>query len=181
MANKQRIQVLVALGANLGDPAEQIFAAWGRLSDFSHVSPISISPLFSTKPAGGPNGQPDFLNAAALIETDLPPFELLELLQKIEKEGGRVRHAFWGARTIDLDILLYGQRVIQSPRLVIPHPLMAWRPFVLEPAACVAPKMLHPLYKRTITELLNLMRMNFRLAGLDMMNRRPFTGPVFQF
>ena len=164
--NNQTTSVLIALGANLGSCSKQIESAWNLLGANPHISPILISSFIATKPVGGPKDQPDYLNAAALLKTDLSPFDLLDLLQKIEFQGGRRRHTFWGPRSIDLDILLYGDAVINTSRLVVPHPRMAWRPFVLVPSVEVAPDMLHPVFRMTIKDVLNLSVMNFRLSGM---------------
>ena len=96
------------------------------------------------RPIGGPAGQEPFLNAAALLETSLPPAELLARLQRIELHLGRTRETRWAARTLDLDLLLYDNLVLNTPYLTLPHPRMAFRRFVLEPAAEVAPEMAHP-------------------------------------
>ena len=167
MNEKQTTQVLIALGANLGQRARQLENAWRTLCADIHIRPVRISRLLVTKPVGGPPDQPDFLNAAAIFETDLSPIELFDLLRQIESQGGRRRHEFWGARTIDLDILLYGSIILNTSRLTIPHPRIAWRLFVLKPASEIAPDMLHPVFNLTITELLELAKMNFRLAGMN--------------
>ena len=167
MTDNQTTSVLIALGANLGDCAQQINWAWSTLTGNSHIIPRSISRLIATEPVGGPSDQPDYLNAVALFETDIPPLDLLDLLQTIEFQGGRKRHTFWGARTIDLDMLLYGSVIMNTPRLILPHPRMTWRSFVLEPAAEIVPDMIHPVYKMTVRDLLNLERMNFRLAEMS--------------
>ena len=172
MAENQKTSVLIALGSNLCHPTQQIERAWRAISTNSQIRPIAISRFIPTKPIGGPTNQPDFLNAAALLSTDISPFELLDLFHTIELQGGRERHEFWGARTIDLDILLYGNRVMNTPLLTIPHPRMAWRLFVLEPADEIASNMFHPVYQTTIRDLLNLARMNFRLAGVNMARGR---------
>ena len=103
---------------------------------------------------GGPGGQPAYLNAAAVLQTSLSPQALLAELQKAEADLGRQRSEHWGPRTIDLDLLLYDNLTLADPDLVIPHPRMAWRRFVLEPAAEVAPEMLHPGTGWTIARLL---------------------------
>ena len=172
MNEKQTTQVLIALGSNLGQRARQLEDAWRILCEDVRIRPVGISRFLVTQPVGGPPGQPDFLNAAALLETSLSPIELFDLLQQIESLGGRQRHAFWGARTIDLDILLYGSAILNTSRLTIPHPRIAWRLFVLKPASEIAPDMVHPVFNLTITELLELARMNFRLAGMNNAERQ---------
>ena len=166
MRLQKATQVLVAFGSNLGERSDQILTAWRRLNDNPSVRTIRISHLIITKPTGGPVGQPDFLNAAGVLETTLDPFVFHQVLQSIERSGGRERHQFWGARTIDLDLILFGKEVIRSQHLTIPHPRMAWRPFVLIPASEVAPDMIHPIFDLTVQQLSDLARMNFRLASM---------------
>ena len=173
MGQQKAIRVLVAFGSNLGNRADQILTAWRRLDENPSVRTIRISRFINTRPAGGPDGQPDFLNAAGVLETTLDPFDLHQVLQSIERMGGRERHQFWGARTIDLDLILFGSEVVHTPHLIIPHPRMAWRPFVLLPASEVAPDMIHPVFDLTVQQLSDLARMNFRLA-LWQCNDYPF-------
>ena len=103
---------------------------------------------------GGPPGQPPFLNGAALLETSLAPHDLLDALQQIETDLGRRRTERWGPRTVDLDLLLYEQLVLDTPTLILPHPRMAQRRFVLEPAAEIAGAMLHPTSGWSVAQLL---------------------------
>ena len=112
------------------------------------------SPYHETRPVGGPGVQPAYLNAAAVLHTSLSPQALLAEFQQAEADLGRQRIEPWGPRTIDLDLLLYDNLTLVSPGLVIPHPRMAWRRFVLEPAAEVAPEMLHAGTGWTIARLL---------------------------
>ncbi len=113
-----------------------------------------VSSLFETVPLGGPAGQGMYFNAVAELETVLDPFELLRVLQQIEAQLGRVRTVRWGARTLDLDLLLYEDRIIETPDLKVPHPRLATRRFVLEPLSEIAPLAVEPVTKRTIAELL---------------------------
>lgn len=108
-----------------------------------------------TAPIGGPAGQDPFLNGAAVVETSLAPETLLARLKRMETDLGRRPGPRWGPRCLDLDLLLYGETVVQTAELVIPHPRMAWRRFVLEPAAEVAPAMLHPTTGWTVARLLD--------------------------
>jgi len=137
----QQTDSVVGLGANLGDRRATL--AWaarecGRLGDLS-----AISSLYETLPVDGPE-QPDFLNAAVRLLTNLAPNALLARLLEIERLAGRERSTRWGPRTLDLDILWMGQLDITAPGLVIPHPRLACRPFALVPLLEVAPRAAHP-------------------------------------
>lgn len=167
MMKNRWISVLIALGSNLGNREKSIRDSWKRLAEVSGIRTVRLSRLIETDPVGGPSDQPSFLNGAGILETERNPFELLNCLNRVEKAGGRERHQFWGARTIDLDILLYGSDIIQTKRLTIPHPRMAWRPFVLEPASEIAPEMFHPVWKMSVKEMRDLAAMNFRLAAFS--------------
>jgi 2-amino-4-hydroxy-6-hydroxymethyldihydropteridine diphosphokinase len=129
----------VGLGANLGDPRRQLEAAIEELKGFSSTGSFLVSGIYRSAPVGHLN-QPDFLNAVARIETELPPETLLDRLQEIEKRHGRERPFAGAPRTLDLDLLLYGDEVISTPRLVVPHPRMHERAFVLKPLAEIAPQ-----------------------------------------
>jgi 2-amino-4-hydroxy-6-hydroxymethyldihydropteridine diphosphokinase len=113
-----------------------------------------VSTFMENPAVGGPAGAPPFLNAAAEVVTSLPPDMLLARLLEIEQELGRVRREKWGPRPIDLDLLLYGDHVLDIPGLTVPHPLMHQRRFVLAPLAEIAPEALHPVFQWTIEELL---------------------------
>ncbi len=126
-----------------------------RLASLSTSGTFRVSQFYETQPIGGPEGQGAFLNAAAAFDTPLAPEALHAELQKIEIELGRERGERWSARLIDLDLLLYGDRVIVRPELQVPHPRMAFRRFVLEPAVEVAPDMTHPLIGWTVERLLD--------------------------
>ena len=130
-------EITLGLGGNLGDPAKTIGAALGRL-DGDGVTILSRSRLYRTPP-WGPVAQPDFLNGCALAHTDLEPRDLLALTQRLAAEFGREREVRWGPRTIDIDILTYGNVTIDEPGLTIPHPRMTERAFVLVPLAEIAP------------------------------------------
>ncbi len=145
---------LIGLGSNLGDREATLSGAIAALAHTPGVIVRSVSSFHETEPAGGPPGQGMFLNAAVAIETALDPFELLGVLQTIESRFGRVRTVRWGERTLDLDLLLYDDRIIDTPELQIPHPRIAVRRFVLEPLAEVAPRAVDPVTKRTIVEML---------------------------
>jgi 2-amino-4-hydroxy-6-hydroxymethyldihydropteridine diphosphokinase len=145
---------LLGLGSNLGDSARTLDEALAKLGQHPGIEVLRQSGFLRTSPVGGPAGQPDYLNAAALVRTSLAPQALLAACQKIETELGRVRLEHWGPRTIDIDLLLYDEIIVDEPNLTIPHPLMAERRFVLEPAADIAGDMVHPATGLTIERLL---------------------------
>lgn len=146
----------VALGSNLGDRAAYIHAAAGRLGALPATTPRALSPIIETDPVG-PQGQGPYLNAAAELSTTLNPAELIAGLLSIERDLGRDRAVTqrWGPRTIDLDLLLYGDAVIDAERLTVPHPRMHQRAFVLVPLSQIAPHALHPVFDRSVIALLN--------------------------
>lgn len=145
---------LIGLGSNLGDRHAALSAAVSRLRQDARLFLVAKSHWRETQPAGGPSGQQQFLNGAALVETSLPAQDVLDLLQQIETELGRMRETAWGSRAIDLDLLLYNEERVKTPRLTVPHPRMAWRRFVLEPAAEIAGQMVHVETGWTIARLL---------------------------
>ncbi|MEN9687993.1 MAG: hypothetical protein RL381_1005 [Actinomycetota bacterium] len=124
------MKAVVALGANIGDPKEQLDIAVAMLKAATEVH--AVSSYFRTKPVGGPE-QPDYLNAICILESDLPALDLLSLLQGIEKALGRERIEHWGPRTIDLDLIQYGPLLSKAEELQLPHPRAHERRFVLEP------------------------------------------------
>jgi len=148
---------LIALGANLGERRHTLSAAFVQLARLPGTLLLKRSQLHATRPIGGPVGQGEFLNAAALLSTSLSPAELMGGLHKIEAAANRQRIERWQARTLDLDLLLYDEQVIDGPNaqgLVVPHPRMSFRRFVLEQAVDVAPGMVHPPSGWTIAGLL---------------------------
>lgn len=144
--------VYLSLGSNLGD-RERMLGEALRLLQAPDLRVTRISPVYQTEPQDV-KGQPWFLNLVAETETDLFPRQLLARIQKIEKQLGRKRGAPKGPRTIDIDILLFGSSVIDAPDLVVPHPLMTERRFVLQPLADLAAELRHPVLRRTVRELL---------------------------
>ena len=154
-------RVLLGLGSNLGDRDANLVAALDRLEEENALSVVAMSKVRTTSPVGGPP-QPDYRNAAALAETHLPPRKLLAAMQRAEEHVGRRSADLrrqqggerWGPREVDVDLLLYGDEVIDEPDLVVPHPRMAERRFVLEPAAEIAPEMRHPVLGKSMRELL---------------------------
>jgi 2-amino-4-hydroxy-6-hydroxymethyldihydropteridine diphosphokinase len=141
----------IALGSNLGDSRFILETAIQTLAETQGVNLLTKSNWYKTKPVGPP--QPDYLNGCILLQVQMIPDLLLDVLLKIENKFGRVRDEKWGARTLDLDILLYGDEVITTPRLQIPHPRMGDRAFVLVPLAEIAPDWVEPLSGFTIKEM----------------------------
>ncbi len=152
------VTAYIALGSNLGDRRAAITAAIDLLKRDKHTEVTKTSPLIETAPVGGPPGQGPFLNAACELHTTRPPRDLLDLLLHSEHQLGRERRQPWGPRTIDLDLLLYADVIINEPGLHIPHPRMHERLFVLEPLATIAPHVAHPIMHSTIAQLLHLAR-----------------------
>lgn len=159
---------LIGLGANLGPREETLGRAVDGLAATARVRVAAVSRWHVTRPVGGPPGQPPFLNGAALLETALDPHALLARLKTIEQALGRTRAERWAPRTIDLDLLLYEELTLDGPDLAVPHPAMAWRRFVLEPAAEIASRMVHPTTGWTVARLLehlNAARPYVAIAG----------------
>lgn len=151
MATEGAARAIVGLGANLGDAPGQLRAAVCSLA--RHARVVGVSSLYRTAPVGGPP-QPDFSNAVCVLETGGTAHELLRRLQRVELELGRVRAERYGPRTIDLDLLDFAGEVRNDPELVLPHPEIARRAFVLVPLAEAAPGWRHPVLHRTAHELL---------------------------
>ncbi len=143
----------IALGSNLGDRRAYLDGAVRALREDADMRVGAVSDYIETKPYGGVE-QDDFLNAVLCVRTLLPPHELLGRLHQIEQDAGRERLVHWGPRTLDLDILFYDDAVIADDTLHVPHPEIPKRDFVLRPLAQIAPYLVHPLYRRTVTELL---------------------------
>ncbi|MFH7028797.1 MAG: 2-amino-4-hydroxy-6-hydroxymethyldihydropteridine diphosphokinase [Heteroscytonema crispum UTEX LB 1556] len=141
----------IALGSNLGDSLAILEAALKNLDQTSGITVKSHSSWYKTAPIGPP--QPDYLNGCAILEVELSPQELLETLLGVEQEFGRVRLEHWGPRTLDLDLLLFDDLVLDTPTLQIPHPRMTQRAFVLLPLAEIAPNWIEPVSGLTISEL----------------------------
>jgi len=147
-------RVAVALGSNLGDRAAHLAFAVSRLS---HVlRDFNVSRYYETPPIDVPGEQPLFLNAAAVGRTDASPRDLLAVLMSIEQERGRERPFQNAARTLDLDLILFGSVVMNDPGLVVPHPRFRERQFVIEPLADIAPDMIDPVTGSTVADLLRL-------------------------
>lgn len=146
------IRTYIGLGGNLSHPKDHLQAAIRELAQLAKCQLVSCSGLYASTPMG-PQDQPDYLNAVVALDTDLAPEELLDQTQRIELEQGRVRKSErWGPRTLDLDILLYGDQIIATERLTVPHYGMETREFVLIPLYEIAPSLTLP-NQRAISQL----------------------------
>ncbi len=143
----------IGLGSNLGDSLAILTGAIDRLKTHPQIELIAVSSWYITAPVGPP--QPDYLNGCAMLETSLTPLDLLNTSQEIESEFGRVRQEVWGARTLDLDLLLYDNLIIDLPTLQVPHLHMCERAFVLVPLAEIAPNWIEPRSGNSIATLYN--------------------------
>lgn len=156
--------VHIGLGANLGERRETLRAAVAALGELGAVR--ACSALWETAAVGAVGG-PDYLNAAVALETDLDPATLLDGLLDLERRFGRVRTVRDAPRTLDLDVLLWGGRVIDDERLVVPHPRLHERAFVLLPLAEIAPDARHPLLHETMKALRDRLPLSQRATRLD--------------
>ena len=144
----------IALGSNIGKREEHLRFAVSELEQVNECRGLRVSEFFDTAPYGF-TGQDIFLNGCLTLETVLTPHELLDLLHEIENKAGRERTIRWGPRTLDLDIVFYDDIIMSGDTLRIPHADMHNREFVLRPLSEIAPNLLHPLFKKTVAELLN--------------------------
>ncbi len=149
------VDAFIALGGNIGDRRATLSRAFDALNAHSSITLVARSSIHEY-PAWGPVPQQPYLNAAAHVRTSLAPRALLDSMLSIERSLGRDRskEQRWGPRTLDLDLLLYGDRVIHQPELIVPHPWLAQRRFVLEPLAELCPDRVVPALSRTVRELL---------------------------
>jgi 2-amino-4-hydroxy-6-hydroxymethyldihydropteridine diphosphokinase len=154
--NATQVDAFIALGSNVGDRRATMTSALDALRRCDRVRIVEVSDIMETDPVGPP-GQGPYLNAVAWVSTDLEPHDLMTLLLDIERLHGRTRSPDhrWGPRTLDLDLILYGDQVIDQPGLTVPHPQMHQRTFVLKPLVQIAPGRIHPVLGRTIAELLD--------------------------
>ena len=150
----RRRGIFLSLGSNVGGRRIHLEAALRLLAE-RRALPVTCSPIYRTAPVGGPP-QGDFLNLAVEVETDLGPEDLLEAMHEVERSRGRDRRREqrWGPRPLDIDLLLFGERVVARDNLSVPHPRLHLRRFVLVPLADLAPAAIHPATGRTIQELL---------------------------
>lgn len=145
--NKNAITAYIGIGSNIGDRKKNIDSAIDMLNGADGTVVSAVSSYINTLPVGYTD-QPDFLNAAVELKTALSPQKLLEVCQNIERELKRARDIKWGPRTIDLDILLYGEAVLNEENLIIPHPRMHEREFVMKPLNEIAPQAFHPVLEQ---------------------------------
>jgi 2-amino-4-hydroxy-6-hydroxymethyldihydropteridine diphosphokinase len=128
----------LGIGSNLGDRAALLQGAVDGLAATDGITVVAVSPVYETEPVGGPE-QPDYLNAVVAVDTHLPPRRLLEVAQALERQSGRVRGERWGPRSLDVDVLLVGEEHVDEPDLVVPHPRLYERAFVMVPLADLDP------------------------------------------
>jgi 2-amino-4-hydroxy-6-hydroxymethyldihydropteridine diphosphokinase len=150
---QNKIEVYIGVGSNLDQPVQQVLDAKQALQQLPETDLIKFSTLYVSSPMG-PQDQPNYVNAVAMLQTTLSAHQLLEHLQAIETQQGRVRKQHWGARTLDLDILLYGDQQINTADLVIPHTGITERAFVLYPLQEIAPELDIPGHGK-LSELFN--------------------------
>jgi 2-amino-4-hydroxy-6-hydroxymethyldihydropteridine diphosphokinase len=166
------VTAYIALGSNLGDRREYLDRAVQFLREEPRITVSRVSTYLETAPVGGPPGQGPYLNAAAELQTDLSPEQLLGVLLRVEQQLGRVRQERYGPRTVDLDLLLHGDTRCESTELTLPHPRLHERAFVLEPLAEIAPQAVHPTLRRTVRELLDELRRAAPKAGRELAGLR---------
>lgn len=134
----------IGIGSNLAEPLLQVQRAVAALEKLPSVDLLAVSPWYGSHSVGGPTNQPDYINGAACVQTTLSPHALLDALQTIEHQQQRVRSERWGARTLDLDLLLYDNICLHDARLTLPHPRLHERAFVLAPLTDIAPQLALP-------------------------------------
>ena len=142
-ASNLGVEVFLGIGSNLEEPRQQVSRAFSALQRLAESQDAHCSPLYISPPMG-PQAQPDYVNAVVRLVTRLAPSLLLREIQAVERAQGRVREARWGPRTLDIDLLVYGDLVLDSPHLQVPHPGIAQRAFVLYPLFDIAPDLIIP-------------------------------------
>jgi len=175
---KPKSTAYIALGSNQGDRRDYLDRAIQSLQEHPRIDVTQVSSYHETIPVGGPPGQSNFLNAAAELKTDLSARDLLNALLDVERALGRVRRERHGPRTIDLDLLLYENEVLQEPGLTVPHPAMHEREFVLKPLADIAPRAIHPLLDATVQDLLESLERKEPEAALPQQGQAAFAPTV---
>lgn len=143
----------IGIGSNMSDPRRNCLEAIDRIRQIDGCEILAVSSLYLTEPVGI-NGQEWYINGAAAISTELSALDLINRLLNIEADMGRVRTTRWASRIIDLDILLFGQDIINDKILTVPHPMMHIRRFVMAPMADLAPELVHPVLRKTMLEIL---------------------------
>ena len=166
-------KVYVALGANLREPISQLNTACNEIEKITENNSFRVSPYYRSVPMGDVE-QPDYVNAVASFETSLSAIELLDALQAIENQQGRVREVRWGPRTLDLDILLYGNDIIQTERLTVPHYGMKQRNFVLLPLYDIAPSLVLPDNTSVASLINNQMKSELQRLDVDRCSQSDF-------
>lgn len=157
--------IYIGLGSNLGNKKENIQQALKLLNEIEGISVIKISSFYETEPVGYED-QDWFINAVVQIETLFPPQELLKIFKNIEQKLGREKSLRWGPRKIDLDILFYDNIIYKTDDLEIPHPRLHERAFVLVPLAEIDKELMHPVYNKSISDLLSELDMNKKVTKI---------------
>lgn len=150
-SGKSQGNAAIGMGSNLGESLDTLKNAIQTLGEIPGINLITYSNWYRTKPIGPP--QPDYINGCALLKVELTPHKLLEILLETEQKFKRVRLEHWGPRTLDLDLILYDDLILDTPNLQIPHPRMRERAFVLVPLAEIAPNWIDPVSGKTIAKL----------------------------
>ncbi len=148
---KSEVKCAIALGSNLGDSRTILAEALATLAAIPEIRLLARSSWYQTKAVGPP--QPDYINSCALLQVEISPQSLLETLLATEAQFGRVRRERWGARSLDLDLLLYDDLILDTPNLTLPHPRMRERAFVLVPLVEIAPNWVEPVSGKVIAQL----------------------------
>lgn len=170
-------QVFIGVGSNLGDRGSAFRFAACEILPKAVAADIRFSPVYETEPVGA-EGQPLYWNAVWSFETELPPQPLLSLLHEVEAKAGRCRHVPNEARVLDLDLLFYGDSVIKENDLTVPHPRLQDRAFVLLPFCDLAPDFIHPLFQKSMKDLLDSLRANYgAITGVTRLSEKETVHP----